>query len=99
MLRDAVAMPRLLAEFFNVVVELGLLRALISAALATPLNGTNGRVGHSFKEPQWALMFLTLKTSEVRPPTEPLLSTLTSPPPTASSSSPRPSSTANEQQA
>ena len=97
---DAVAMRQLLSVLRDVLVELGVLRAPTVTELAAPLNGVNGTVGRSFDERQWTLLFLTLEISacitEVRPHTEALLNTFTSPPPTASSSA-DPQSTANGQ--
>lgn len=87
---DAAAMRQLLAPLRDVLVELGMLRAPTSDALAAPLENANGTVGQSFDERQWTLLFLTLETSaclgEVRPPTEALLNTINSPPSAASSS-------------
>ena len=89
---DAVTMRQLLTGLRDVLAGLGVLRAPAAAALAAPLNGVNGTIGQSFDERQWTLLFLTLETSaclsEVKAPTETLLNTLSSPPPTASSASP-----------
>ena len=77
---DAAAMRQSLSALRDVLVELGTLRVPTTAALAEPLNGANGSVGQSFEERQWALLFLTLETSacisEVRPPTDALLNSL-----------------------